>query len=350
MASLVALGAFLFLDIEKKSEPVVWDLNLQTLKYKDLSFEKQSTFQGDRFYTSFTQDGKSYRYRASTAVPNLFQEFEELKMHGLYALEGEVRKLFPEELFGESEETRCVQLMPVNEDSFKLCVANKDRNGKLFAVANRPANEGEAYLVAKYTMDRLDSDRTSFLERRVFLYPTASSTIELNVTLLSNPLNIEDRNLPYTVHLFRKEKMQKDAGPMMIWVNQDGKEAEAQFANPLDTVIRQFQIKFFSFEYKQDPSGLWEKAEPVLEAKMVAGVDGEPVETMSVEVRQPREPLMVQGEDLLLMSSPAMDGIQVIDRETIKRTIGYIKGLQAMQPSDSRIPVPGSAQNPPGVP
>ncbi len=350
MASLIALGAFLFLDIEKKKEPIVWDLDLQTLKYKDLSFEKQSTFQGDRYYTSFSKDGKSYRYRASTAVPNIFQEFEELKMHGLYALEGEVRKEFPEDLFGESEESRCVELMPVSEDSFRLCAANKDRNGKLFAVANRPSNEGEAYLIAKYTMDRLDSDRTSFLERRVFLYPTASSTLEMEVTLLSGLSDADNSQFPYSVHLHRKEKQQKDAGPMMIWVDESGNEAEAQFSNPLDTVIRQFQIKFFSFEYEQNVKELWDSAEPLLEAKMTAGIDGKAVETMSVEVRKPGVSFEVQGEDLLLMNSPALDGVQAIDRETVKRTIGYIKGLQAIAPSRP-MPVNSNPGQPrPGAP
>lgn len=345
MVSLIALGIFLFLDIEKSKEPVVWKLDLQTIKYGDLSFEKQSSFKGDRFYVSFKENDRSYRYRASTSVPNLFSEFEELKMQGLYALEGEVRKQFPEELFGQSEETICVELIPASEALFKLCAANKDRNGKLFAVANRPENEGEAYLIAKYTMDRLDSERTNFLERRVFLYPTASSTIEMEVSLLSaldkDAGATAIQGLPFTVHLFRKEKQQKDGPPIVVWQNKKGEEASAQFSNPLDTVIRQYQIKFFTFEYSQDPEKLWEKAEPLLEANMVAGIEGEEVETMEVEVRKPLEPLIIQDVELLLMSSPALDGVQVIDRQTVERTIGYIRGLQQMQPGgDTAVPIP----------
>ena len=136
----------------------------------------------------------------------------------------------------------------------------------------------------------------------------------------------------------------------MIWVDESGNEAEAQFSNPLDTVIRQFQIKFFSFEYEQNVKELWDSAEPLLEAKMTAGIDGKAVETMSVEVRKPGVSFEVQGEDLLLMNSPALDGVQAIDRETVKRTIGYIKGLQAIAPSRP-MPVNSNPGQPrPGAP
>ena len=345
MASLIALGAFLFLDLKKKTEPVVWDLNLQTIRYNGISFEKQSSFKGDTYYTSFQQDGTSYRYRASTTVPNLFQDFEELKMHGLYALEGELRKRFPEQLFGQNEETICVELVPRSESAFKLCALEEDRNGKLFAVADRAPNEGEVYLVAKYTMDRLKSEKTSFLERRAFPYPTASSTMEMKVTMIDTLEGLEsseagengaqsglDQSLPFTVHLFRREKQQEQTErTMMVWKNEAGAEAAAEFANPLDTVIRQFQIKFFTFEYDQDPETLWKSARPVFKATMVAGVDGKKMENFEVEVRIPAEPLLIQDTPLVLISSPSLDGIQVMERSTLERALNYMRGLHSKQ-------------------
>lgn len=357
MASLVALGAFLFLDLEKKKEPLLWDVKLETIKYGGITFEKQRSFKGDHYYTSFSHSGKNYRYRASTTVPNIFRELEALKMQGLYVFEGKIKERFPDDPFSDSEATRCVDLIPVSEDAFKLCALKEDSGGKVFAVTNRPQNQGDAYLIAKYTLDRLESDRTSFLERRVFLYPTATSTVEMEVILKDNLQSPEGRDSteikessevaqsgkaeesgqrePYTVHLFRKEKKEEDR-TMMVWKDSNGREISPQYSNPLDTVLRQYQIKFFSFEYGVKPEELWPDAIPVLEARMVAGQDGKEEKTMSVEVRRTKEPLMIQDTEVLLMQSTETEGVQVLERSTVERTIGYIEGLrkQPVQPTN----------------
>lgn len=347
LGSLIALGAFLFLDLDRKEEPLVWDLKLQTIRYGDLTFEKQSSFKGESYYTSFSIDGNSYRYRASTTVPNLFRDFEELKMQGLYVFDDQIKKLFPEDPFSESEETRCLELVPASEPAFKLCALKKDQGGKVFAVASRPDNAEEAYLIAGYTLDRLDSDRSSFLERRVFLYPTASSTMEMQVSLqgvLDNSASFQ----PFSVDLFRREKKQEDR-TLMVWKDDKGREISPQFSNPLDTVIRQYQIAFFDFEYDIDTEAQWASARPLLTARMVAGQDGEEVDTMSVEVRKPEQILKVKDKEVLLMKSPEMEGVQLIDLDNVKRTIGYIQGIQGEL---SALPAshPGGQSHPEGQP
>ncbi|MCB1137642.1 MAG: hypothetical protein KDK23_02760 [Leptospiraceae bacterium] len=343
LASLVALGAFLFLDLDRKDEPMIWDLKLQTIRYGDLSFEKETSFKGESYYTSLSIDGKSYRYRASTTVPNLFRDLEELKMQGLYVFDDQIKELFPEDPFAASEKTRCLELEPASDAAFKLCALREDKGGKVFAVANRPENAEEAYLIAGYTLDRLDADRASFLEKRVFLYPTASSTVEMEISL-QGILDESASFQPFSADLFRREKKQDDR-TIMVWKDSSGREVSPQFSNPLDTVIRQYQVEFFDYEYDIDTEAQWEASRPLLTAKMVAGQDGEEVQTMRIEVRNPAQPLTVKDKQVLLMKSPEMEGVQLIDLETVKRTIGYIQGVQAelasQPPGESSPAEPG---------
>ncbi|MCB1167351.1 MAG: hypothetical protein KDK33_14415 [Leptospiraceae bacterium] len=343
LVSLIALGAFLFLDLKEKKDPLAWDLDLDTIRFEDMAFEKQSSFKGDRFYASFEKDGKKYRYRASTAVPNLFAEFEQFKIQGLYLFDAEIKKQFPEDPFADSEKTKCMELVPSSENAFKVCASTEERNGKVFVVANRPQNQGEAYLVQSYLFDRLKQDKVTFLEKRVFLYPTATSTEEMNITLMA-PMDVEKatvlkRKYPEKLHLLRKEKEQ-DEKKLVYWASENGQEIPAQLSNPLDSVLRQFQIQFFSFEYDFDPAQMWEKATPILEATLVAAEDGDPVKTFHVEVRRPEQELEFQGKKLLLMQSSELDGVQVLDLETVTRTAGYVEGIYATEISQGNSNAP----------
>lgn len=170
--TLLLLMIFVFIDLEKSEDPLIWKKNLEKIEYttEDNSyalFENESVLK-KRWFVEFN----GIRRRGSGNVQNIFRDFETLKHSGSYAVADET----------PGKQDFCVKFFE-NEDGepVAICAHEKTPANLLMVTVDSADFENQYFLIQPYMMTRFQIQPENLIERRLLISKAGSKTKQIRI-------------------------------------------------------------------------------------------------------------------------------------------------------------------------
>lgn len=184
---LVALLGFIFFTPKKEEFGRLWRKSIDAIEYEGptgaVRLEKESGWFEDRFFITFTVNGRVIRRPGSPAVKGIFAEFEAPIVKGEYILdEAEAGRRFAG--------AQCIRLFHGNSTD-TLCAG---RTQNALSPVRLPEDPLRVYLLPDHIFSRLSTDPGHYIEKRLLVLPPGTVPDRLRI-------NGPDRS----VEFFRKK-------------------------------------------------------------------------------------------------------------------------------------------------
>jgi hypothetical protein len=166
-AGLFVLIGFIVFTPKKEEFPRLWRKSINAIEYDGptgpVRLEKQSGWFEDRFFITFSKDGKVIQRPGSPAVKGLFAEFEAPIVKGEYILdEAEANRRFSDQ--------KCVRLLQGGSTD-TLC-SGTAKNG--LSPVRMPDEPLRIYLLPDHLFSRLSTDPEQYVEKRLLVLPAGT--------------------------------------------------------------------------------------------------------------------------------------------------------------------------------